>query len=44
MFSVLCDPRLAVSVNSPCDGSGFPVSLPKWCFTVCLMPYNQNVI
>ena len=38
---------LLIGKSSPCSGgSGFPLSLSEWSFTVCLMPYNhkQNVL
>ena len=28
--------------SSPCGGSGFPLSLSEWSFTICLTPYNRN--
>ena len=37
-----------IGKNSPCDGSGFPLAVSKWSFTLCLTPYNrkfnQNVL
>ena len=29
-----------IGKSSPCGGSGFPLSLSKWSFIICLMPYN----
>ena len=28
--------------DSPGDGSGFPLSLYEWFFTICLTPYNRK--
>ena len=28
--------------NSPYGGSGFPLSLSEWSFTICLTPYNRK--
>ena len=25
-----------------CGGSGFPLSLSEWLFTICLTPYNRK--
>ena len=40
------EPLLLIRKSSPCGGSGFPLSLLEWSFTVCLTPYNrkQNVM
>ena len=37
---------LLTGKSSPCGGSGFPFSLPKWSFTICPTSYNrkQNVL
>ena len=37
---------LLIGKSSPCGGSGFPLSLSEWSFTICLTPYNrtQNVL
>ena len=32
----------SLTMCSPCGGSGFLLSLPKWSFTICLMPYNRK--
>ena len=34
---------LLIRKSSPCGGSGFPLSLSDWSFTICLMPYNHNI-
>ena len=26
-----------------CGGSGFPLSLSEWSFTICLTPYNRKI-
>ena len=32
-----------IEKRSPCSGgSGFPVSLSEWSFTICPTPYNRN--
>ena len=31
---------LLIGKSSPCGGSGFPLSLSVWSFTICLTPYN----
>ena len=34
---------LLIEKNSPCsEGSGFPLSLSEWSFTICPMPYNRK--
>ena len=34
------EPLLLIGKSSPCGGSGFPLTLSVWYFTICLMPYN----
>ena len=34
------EPLLLIGKSSPCGGSGFPLSLSKWSFTICQTPYN----
>ena len=36
------EPLLLIGKSSPCGGSGFPLSLSEWSFTVCLTPYNRK--
>ena len=36
------EPLLLIGKSSPCCGSGFPLSLSEWSFTICLMPYNRK--
>ena len=36
------EPLLLIGKSSPCGGSGFPLSLSKWSFTIYLTPYNCN--
>ena len=40
------EPLLLVGKSSSCGGSGFPLSLSVWSFTICPTPYNrkQNVL
>ena len=41
------EPLLLIGKISPCGGSGFPLSLPEWSFTIIyLTSYNrkQNVL
>ena len=41
------DPLLLIKKNSTCSrGSGFPLSLNEWSFTICPTPYNcvKNVL
>ena len=33
---------LLIGKSSPCGGSGFPLSLSEWFFTICLTPYRPN--
>ena len=33
---------LLIRKSSPCGGSGFPLSLSEWSFTICPTPYNRN--
>ena len=37
------DPLLLIRKNSLCGGSGFPLSLSEWSFSICLMPYNPKL-
>ena len=39
------EPLLLIGKSSLCGGSGFPLSLSEWSFTICPTPYNrkQNV-
>ena len=32
------EPLLLIEKSSPCGGSGFPLSLSEWSFTICLTP------
>ena len=36
------EPLLLIRKSSPCGGSGFPLSLYVWYFTICLMSYNRK--
>ena len=36
------EPLLLIEKSSPCCGSGFPLSLSEWSFTICLTPYNRK--
>ena len=36
------EPLLLIKKSSLCGGSGFPLSLSEWSFTICLMPYNRK--
>ena len=36
------EPLLLIGKSSLCGGSGFPLSLSEWSFTICLMPYNHK--
>ena len=48
MFYLVCgmvhikEPLLLIGKSSPSDGSGFPLSLSEWSFTICPMPYNRK--
>ena len=33
---------LLIGKSSPCGGSGFPLSLSEWSFTIYLTPYNRE--
>ena len=33
---------LLIGKSSLCGGSGFPLSLSEWSFTICLTPYNPK--
>ena len=35
-------PLLLIGKSSPCGGSGFPLSLSEWSFTICPTPYNRK--
>ena len=35
------EPLLLIGKSSLCGGSGFPLSLSEWSFTICLTPYNR---
>ena len=36
------EPLLLIGKRSPCGGSGFPLSLSEWSFTICPRPYNRK--
>ena len=36
------EPLLLIGKSSPCGGSGFPLSLSEWSFTICPTPYNRR--
>ena len=36
------EPFLLIRKSSPCGGSGSPLSLSEWSFTICLTPYNRK--
>ena len=36
------EPLLLIEKSSLCGGSGFPLSLSEWFFTICLTPYNRE--
>ena len=36
------EPLLLIGKGSPCGGSGLPLSLSEWSFTICPMPYNRK--
>ena len=37
------EPLLLILKSSPCGGSGFPLSLSEWSFTICPTPYNHKL-
>ena len=36
------EPLLLIEKNSPCGGTGFPLSLSEWSFTIRSTPYNRK--
>ena len=36
------EPLLLIGKSSVCGGSGFPLSLSEWFFTICPTPYNRK--
>ena len=36
------EPLLLIENGSQCGGSGFPLSLSEWSFTICPTPYNRK--
>ena len=36
------EPLLLIGKGSLSAGSGFPLSLSEWSFTICLTPYNRK--
>ena len=36
------EPLLLIGKSGPCGGSGFPLSLSEWSFTICLTPYIRK--
>ena len=36
------DPLMLIKKSSPCGGSGFPLSLSEWLFTICPTPHNRK--
>ena len=43
MVHIKEEPLLLIEKSSPCGGSGFPLSLSEWSFTICLTPYNRKI-
>ena len=49
MFYPVCgmmhikEPLLLIGKSSLCGASGFPLSLSKWSFIICLTPYNRKI-
>ena len=37
------EPLLLIGKSGPCGGSGFPLSLSEWSFTICPTPYNREI-
>ena len=37
------EPLLLIGKSSPCGGSGFPLTLSEWFFTICPTPYNRKL-
>ena len=37
------EPLLLIGKSSPFEGSGFPLSLSEWSFTICPTPYNRKI-
>ena len=37
------EPLLLIDKSSLCGGSGFPLSLSEWSFTICPTPYNRKI-
>ena len=38
----IIEPLLLIRKSSPYSGSGFPLSLSEWYFTICPAPYNHR--
>ena len=36
------EPLLLIGKSSLCGGSGFPLSLSEWSFTICVTPSNRK--
>ena len=36
------EPLLLIGKHSPCGGSGFPLLLSEWSFTICHMTVNKK--
>ena len=36
------EPLLLIGKSSLCDGSGFPLSLSEWSFTICVTTYDRK--
>ena len=37
------EPLLLIGKSKLCGGSGFPLSLSEWSFTICPMPYSRKL-
>ena len=37
------EPLRLIGKSSPCGGSGFPLSLSEWSFTICPTLYNRKI-
>ena len=42
MHIIIKEPLLLIGKSRPCGGSGFPLSLSEWSFTICPTPYNRK--
>ena len=42
-MGLIKEPLLLIGKRSPCGGSGFPLSISEWSFTISPTPHNRKI-